>query len=146
MFQPGKFEQEWVVSGRWALMVKARTEGALQDFTLISVPWFLNQKVTTYGANGAELPDTGEYQRRGAEIVFVFAEFMKAKGLLNPEVNVTRRPDLELRFSQLTPLGQDFARSALRKWMQALDRAGPGKPVTDKGLERHWDKFTRPTA
>ena len=124
----------------------ARMEGGLEDFTLISVPWFLNQKVTTYDGNGAELPDTGEYQRHGAEIVFVFAEFMNAKRLLNPGVDVTRRPDLELRFSQLTPLGQEFARSALDKWMQALDRAGPGKPVTDKGLERRWDKFTRPTA
>lgn len=118
----------------------------MEDFTLISVPWFLNQKVTTYDANGAELPDNGEYQRDGAEIVFVFAEFMNGKGLLNPDVDVTRRPDLELRFSQLTTLGQAFARSALHKWMKALDRAGPGKPVTDKGLERHWDKFARSTA
>jgi hypothetical protein len=126
-------------------MVTARTEGRLDDFTLISVPWF-NPRVTTHDENGAELPDTGEYQRHGAEIVFVFAEFIKAKGLLNPGVDVTRRPDLELRFSHLTPVGQEFARSALHRWMQALDRAGPGKPVTDKGLERHWNKFTRPTA
>lgn len=118
----------------------------MQDFTLISVPWFLNQKVTSYDENGAELPDTGDYQRRGAEIVFVFAEFMKAKGLLNPDVNIARRPDLELRFLQLTSVGQEFARFALHKWMQALDRAGPGKPITDKGLERRWEKFTHPKA
>ena len=127
-------------------MVTTKTEGGLQDFTLISVPWFLNQKVTSYDDNGKELPDTGEYQRHGAEIVFVFAEFMNAKGLLNSDVDVTRRQDLELRFSQLTTLGQEFARSALHKWMQSLDRAGPGKAVTNKGLERHWAKFTRPTA
>jgi len=38
-------------------MVTSQTEDGLQDFTLISVPWFLNQKVTSYDENGAEQPD-----------------------------------------------------------------------------------------
>ncbi len=117
-------------------------ENDLQDFVLLSVPWMLNQRVTTYDEQGSELPDNGEYQRHGAEFVFVFAEFMKAKGLLHPDVNVSRRPDLEFRFSQLTESGQQFARFALDKWMRSVDRAGLNKPVTDQGLERLWLKFS----
>lgn len=116
-------------------------EGNLQDFTLISVPWMLNQRVSTHDARGVEVADTGEYQRHGAEVVFVFAEFMKTKGLLQADVKVARRPDLELRFSQLTPAGQQFARFALDKWMRSVDRAGMTKGVTAQGLERLWAKF-----
>lgn len=67
---------------------------------------------------------------------------MKTKGLLHPDVDVSRRPDLELRFSQLTESGQQFARFALDKWMRSVDRAGLNKPVTDQGLERLWLKFS----
>lgn len=85
---------------------------------------------------------TGGYQRRGAEIVYVFAEFMQNKRLLKDNLQVTRTPDFELRFSQLTEQGQDFARDSLHKWMQSLDRAGQQKPVDAAGLERRWAKFT----
>ena len=65
----------------------------MQDFTLISVPWMLDQRVRTYDAEGREMPDTGEYQRHGATVVFTFAEFLKAKGLLFANIDVSRRPD-----------------------------------------------------
>lgn len=113
-----------------------------QDFTLISVPWMINQRVATFDAEGCEIPDTGEYQRYGAEVVFTFVEFMKAKGLLTASLEVSRRPDLALQFSELTPTGQQFARFALDKWMRSLDRAGDSKPVTAQGLERLWVKFS----
>ncbi|WP_374599840.1 hypothetical protein [Brevundimonas sp.] len=113
----------------------------MQDFTLISVPWMLQQRVTTFDADGCEVADTGEYQRQGAETVFIFAEFMKTKALLLAGVEVERRPDLELKFSDLTSTGQQFARFALDKWMRSLERTGPSKPVTDQGLERLWSKF-----
>ncbi|QNN65239.1 hypothetical protein H9L12_00880 [Sphingomonas rhizophila] len=118
----------------------------MQDFVLISVPWMLNQQVTTHDERGNIVPEDGEYQRHGADVVFVFAEFLKAKGLLNPTVDVSRRPDLELRFSELTPIGQQFARFALDKWMRSIGRAGLNKPVNDQGLERLWAKFTPKTA
>lgn len=113
----------------------------MQDFTLISVPWMPNRRVSTYVAQGVEVADTGEYQQHGAEVVFVFAEFMKAKGLLQPDVEVVRRPDFELQFSQLTTEGQEFARFALDKWMRSVNRAGLTKIVTAQGLERLWAKF-----
>src|SRR3569623_994149 len=111
------------------------------DFTLLSVAKFLNQKVTTYDSIGALLADTGEYQRHGAETVFVFAEFLHEKGLLNPGVEVSRRPDLKLQFSDLTEEGQRIAKFALDKWMRATDRAGVSKAPAPRGLERHWSKF-----
>lgn len=113
----------------------------MEDFVLVSAGWLLNQQVTTYDDDGNVVPDDGEYQRQGAEKIYVFAEFMRDKGLLNDGVQVTRTPDFELRFSQLTESGQRFARHALQKWMQALDRAGPSKKVDAAGLERRWVKF-----
>ena len=106
----------------------------MQDFTLISVPWVINQQVTTFDADGCEIPDTGEYQRHGAEIVFTFVEFMKARGLLIASMDTSRRADLALQFSDLTPTGQKFARFALDKWMRALDRAGVSKPVASNAF------------
>lgn len=113
----------------------------MDDFVLISAAWFLNQQVATHDEFGNVLPDDGEYQRRGAEQVYVFAEFMQNKGLLQRDVKVSRTPDFELRFSQLTELGQRFAKDALHKWMQSLDRAGNKKHIDASGLERRWAKF-----
>ena len=113
----------------------------MDDFVVVSAAWLLNQQVTTYDDAGNVVPDDGQYQRHGAEIVYVFAEFMQAKGLLKDDVDDSRRADLELRFSQLTDQGQKFARFALHKWMRALDRAGPNKPIDSSGLERRWSKF-----
>ncbi len=113
----------------------------MQDFVLISVAWSLNQKVTTYDEHGNELPDDGSYQRHGAEAVYVFAEFLRDRELLNPGVDVSRSPNLELRFSDLTETGQAFAKYALHKWLQSLDRKGLSHPVDASGLERRWKKF-----
>lgn len=114
----------------------------LEDFVLISAAWLLNQEVRTHDAAGNLVPDDGEYQRHGAEAVYVFAEFMRDKGMLEAGVEVTRAPDFELRFSQLTELGQRFAKSELHRWMQSVDRAGPDKQVDNKGLERRFKKFS----
>ena len=113
----------------------------MDDFVVTSATWFLNQKVTTYDAAGNELPDDGSYQRSGAETVYVFADFLKSKNLFKGDFDSTRRPDLEIRFSDLTDEGQRFTRYALHKWMQAMDRAGPNKPVESSGLEKRWKKF-----
>ncbi len=113
----------------------------MDDFALVSAAWMLNQQVTTYDEAGNIVPDDGQYQRQGAEKVYVFAEFMRDKGLLKDGVKVSRTPDFDLRFSQLTDLGQKFARAALQKWMQSLDRAGPNCKIDASGLERRWLKF-----
>ena len=113
----------------------------LEDFVLFSVSWMLNQQVTTFDDQGNVLADDGEYQRQGAEKLYVFAEFLRDKGLLREGVDVSRRPDLELRFSQLTEAGQRFARAAMNNWITSLDRAGPRAKIDASGLERRWAKF-----
>jgi len=113
----------------------------VQDFVLFDVSWMLNQKVTTLDHHGNELPDDGEYQRQGAEKLYVFAEFLQEKGLLCDGVDVPRRPDLAIRFSQLTEVGQRFSRAAMDKWISSLDRAGPKARIDASGLERRWKKF-----
>jgi hypothetical protein len=112
----------------------------MDDFTFVSAAWMLEQKVTTYDAAGNIVPDDGEYQRRGAELVYVFAEFLARKGLLVAGVDVTRRPDRSLRFSELTAPGQRFARFALDKWLGGFARA-PDRRIDETGLERYWTKF-----
>ncbi|MDI1289002.1 MAG: hypothetical protein PSX37_03500 [bacterium] len=113
----------------------------MPDFDIVNVPLFLNQRVDTCDQAGNLIPDDGAYQARGAETQFVFAEFLKAKGLVAPEVSVTRRPDLIIKFSQLTDEGRAFSRAALDKWMRSLDRDN-SKPVEAAGLERHWKRFS----
>jgi hypothetical protein len=114
----------------------------MDDFVLLSAAWMLTQQVTTLDDAGDVVPDDGEYQRRGAEQVYVFAEFLRDKGLLQAGVEVARTAHFELRFSQLTEQGQRFARVALHKWMQSVDRAGPTRKIDARGLERRWVKFS----
>ena len=113
----------------------------MDDFVLIAARWFLDLKVTTYDEDGNVLPDDGEYQRRGAEEFYVFAEFLRDKGLLREDVGLIRYPGFELRISQLTKQGQEFSRTALDSWTNSLDRAKSNKKVDAAGLERRWSKF-----
>lgn len=111
------------------------------DFIVTSVPWMLNQQVTTYDEANNVVPDDRSWHEHAAETVYVFVEFLAAKGLLNPSFDASRRLDLELRFSDLTADGQAFARFALHKWMGTLDRR-KSKVVDAKGLEKYWSKFS----
>jgi hypothetical protein len=113
----------------------------MADFDIVNVPTFLNLRVTTIGADGTVIPDDGEIQRRGAEMQYLLAEFLHQKGLLVAGVDVSRRPDLTIKFSSLTEQGQAFAKFAVHKWMKSVDRAGHAKPVDASGLERRWRKF-----
>lgn len=115
----------------------------MNDFVLLSAASMLSRQVTTYDKDGIALPDDGAYQRRNAEMVYVFGEFLRDKGLLREGVSVSRSADYEIRFSELTDTGQKFARAALDKWMQSLDRAGPAGKVDASGLERRWSKFAK---
>lgn len=54
----------------------------MEDFLLFDVSWLLNQKVRTTDDQGNALPDDGAYQRQGAEKLYVFAGFLRDKGLL----------------------------------------------------------------
>lgn len=98
--------------------------------------------VRSFDEKGREIPDDGSWHRRVSESEFVLAGFLQKKELIAADVAVTRREDLVIRFSQLTPLGQAFIKSgAIDRWMGSLDRARKAAPLTDEGLERRWKRF-----
>ncbi|MFL0356052.1 hypothetical protein ACI5KX_06190 [Erythrobacter sp. GH1-10] len=111
------------------------------DFVLVAAAWMLDRQVKTYDASGNLLPDDGEYQRKGAETVYVFGEFMRDNGMLCDGVTVERTREFQLRMSELTEEGQAFARAHLDKWMKSLDRKGTSAAVDSSGLERRLRGF-----
>jgi hypothetical protein len=109
----------------------------MADFSIVDVPTFLNLRVTSCDERGQQVPD----DEHGAETQYVLAEFLHRKGLLVAGIDVSRRSDLTIKFSELTEEGKAFVKAAMTPWMKSVDRAGPAKPVDDAGLERRWRKF-----
>jgi hypothetical protein len=109
----------------------------IQDFVVVDVPSMLTH-VVTFGLDG---PRDTEWNREAAESQYVFAEFLAAKGLLVEGVTVKRTPDLTIRWQQLTPLGQKFARSDFHKWLASTDKNGTPEDKKVVKLERRWSKF-----
>jgi hypothetical protein len=110
----------------------------IQDFVVVDVPSMLAQ-VVTFGLDGRR--DT-DWNREAAESQYVFAEFLAAKGLLIDGIAVKRTPDLTIRWLQLTPLGQKFARSDFHKWLTSIDKTGTPESKKVEKLERRWSKFS----
>ena len=116
----------------------------MQDWTVVDLPSVLGRVVRTYDSHGNEVPDDGEWHRHVSEMYYVLAEFLASKKLVGDDIDVSRRPDLVIRHSQLTEHGRAFAMSgAVDKWMASLDRKGLGAPITTEGLERRWRKFVQ---
>jgi hypothetical protein len=109
------------------------------DFVIVDVPSMLAQKVTISDESG-ERADPN-WNREAAESQYVFAEFLAAKGLLVDGVAVERRPDLTIRWSQLSELGQKFARSDFHKWLTSVDKTGIPEAKKLEKLERRRVKF-----
>lgn len=114
----------------------------MADWTVVNLPSVLERVVRSYDGHGNDVPDDGEWHRTVAEMHYVLAEFLAAKSLIAVDLDVSRRPDLVIRHSQLTEHGKAFEMSlAIHKWMESLDRRKPGTPITADGLERRWLKF-----
>lgn len=117
------------------------------DFAIVDLPAMLAREVRDFNADGTERPYDGSWHRAVAQVEFTLAEFLSAKGLVDPGVVIERRDDLVIRFSQLTKLGQAFVMSqATERWRGSLDRRKPGAPINADGLERRWKKFREETA
>lgn len=115
----------------------------MSDWSVVNVPAVLRRKVRRFDAQGLEIPDDGAWHRRVSESEFVLAEFLAGKGLVKT-AKVSRHPDLVLKFSELTPLGQEFIMSqAVEKWRASLDQLGPDEPISPDGLERRWQTFAK---
>lgn len=117
---------------------------AMRDFNIVDVPGMLATPVSSYDADGNQIPDDGEWHRQAAETQYVLAEFLVKKGLVVGTGTFSRLSDLTIKFSALTPDGQAFALEAVHKWTVSMDR--PAAKIDDKGLERRWQKFTSKTA
>src|SRR5262245_65238323 len=97
-------------------------------YTVVDLPSVWAREVRDYDAGGREMPYDGSWHRDVSETMYLLAEFLAAKSLLVPGVDASRRRDLLIRKSQLTPLGLQFVRAHMDKWFNSLDRRKPGTP------------------
>ena len=112
------------------------------DYIIVDVPGMLAVKVTISEGFGHERPDP-DWNREAAESQFVFAEFLAEKGLLAHGSKVERKPDLVVRWAELTEQGQRFVRSDYHKWLVSIDKTGTTESKMREKLERRWAKFDR---
>src|SRR6476469_6832159 len=91
----------------------------MTDFNVVDVPSMLSVHVSN--PDGSR--DSG-WNREAAETCYVYAEFLRDKGLLLNGVRVHREPDLVIRWSQLTEQGQAFTKAAFDKWVRSVDKTG----------------------
>ena len=97
------------------------------DFAIVDLQGALSREVRDYDASGQEIPYDGSWRRAVAEAEFVLAEFLAAKGVIDPQVVVGRRDDLVIRFSQLSKAGQDFVDDASDRAVARLSRSPKGR-------------------
>ena len=108
------------------------------DIIVVDVPSMLAQKVTISDEHG-ERPDPG-WNCEAAASQYVFAEFLSDKELLARGVSVARRPDLTIKWSQLSERGQAFTRAHFHKWLVSI-KSGTSETSKKQKLEKRWAKF-----
>jgi hypothetical protein len=87
----------------------------MSDFSIVNIPQVMSRLVRSYDNDMNEIPDDGEWHRSVAETEYVLAEFLVSKGLVAGLNSISRTPDLVIKWSQLTDLGQAFMKAALDK-------------------------------
>lgn len=112
------------------------------DFKVVDVPSMLAVKSTISDGRGNWIDDP-DWNREAAETQYVLAEVLAENGLLASAKEVQRVPQLVIRWSELTDVGQAFIRAESEKWMRSVDRTG--MPETDKRsrLDRRWKRFSK---
>ncbi|RRN65987.1 hypothetical protein [Caulobacter sp. 602-1] len=115
----------------------------MADWKVVDLPSVFERVVRSYDEHLNEIPDDGEWHRRVSESYYLLAEFLAEHGLIAADIDVSRRADLVIFHSQLTPLGQAFDKLEIDKWLTSLDRRKPGSPLSNAGLERRWRKFIK---
>jgi hypothetical protein len=112
----------------------------MADFRIVDVPGTLSVSVTTVDTGGRAVPDP-DWHREAAESQYVFAEFLQSQGLLVNGIDVSRRPDLIILWSELTDTGKAFAKSDYDKWLRSIDTSGTPESVKREKLAKRWRKF-----
>jgi hypothetical protein len=108
----------------------------MTDFNVVDVPIMLNVQVT--GPDGK--PDLN-WHREAAESQYVYAEFLAEKGLLNEGTEVSRQPNLVIRWTQLNEEGQAFTKATFHKWLTSVDETGTTEASKRQKFEKRWQKF-----
>lgn len=119
--------------------MKERNKGDMSDVNIVDAPALLATPVSSYDSSGRQVPDDGKWHLRAVEIEYILAKFLVANGLVLGAATIALTPMLTIKFSELTPEGQSFAREAVYKWQTSMDR--PSAKLTDAGLEKRWQKF-----
>ena len=114
------------------------------DYVVVDVPGILAVKATISDEAGVR-PDP-DWNRQAAESQFVFAEFLAAKGLIADGTIVERRPELIVRWKQLSEVGQQFVKNDYHKWLISIDRSRTTEDKMREKLERRWSKFVASNA
>jgi hypothetical protein len=114
----------------------------MSDFKIVDVPALLAVRVTTRDADGRAIHDDGEWHLNAASSQFVFAEFLVDRGLVTG-LSEIRGPGLVIMWSQLSPMGQAFAKAHYDRWLSSVGRPGVAEPVMRKKLERRWQSYTQ---
>lgn len=116
-------------------------EESVTDFKVIDIPAALSVPVTSYDHDGRQIPDDGEWHRHVCASLYVFAEFLSAKGLTPDRRVVARTPDLVIRWSELNAVGQSFVKAAFDKWLRSIDDNQTTEAKMVQKLEKRWQKF-----
>ena len=114
----------------------------MSDYSIVDIPSLLRRVVRSYDSDMKEIPYDGAWHREVTETYYVLAELLVSKGLVIGKIRVSRTPDLVIKWSQLTDLGQAFLNEVLEKWLRSIDRAGMPETTKAEKLERRWRKFT----
>lgn len=115
----------------------------MTDFKVIDVPAMLSVRVSSYDANGNQIPDDGEWHRHVSTSLYVFAELLVAKGLAPGRSGIVRTPDLVIRWSELSDVGQVFVKTAFDRWLKSIDDVRTTEATMIQKLERRWQKFAQ---
>ncbi len=115
----------------------------MTDFKVIDVPGMLSVPVSSYDADGKQIPDDGEWHRHVSTSQYVFAELLVAKGLAPGRSAIARTPDLVIKWSELNHVGQAFVKASFDKWLKSIDDTRTPETTMVQKLEKRWAKFAQ---
>jgi len=115
----------------------------MTDFKVIDVPGMLSVPVSSYDADGNQIPDDGEWHRHVSTTQYVFAELLVAKRLVPARSAVARTSDLVIKWSELNEIGQVFVKASFDRWLKSVDDIRTSEATMVQKLEKRWEKFAQ---
>lgn len=110
----------------------------MTDFKVIDVPGMLSVPVSSWDADGNQIPDDGEWHRHVSTSQYVFAELLVAKGLAPGRSAIARTPELVIKWSELNDVGQAFVKASFDKWLKSIDDTRTPEATMVQKLEKRW--------